>query len=68
MAIKVLSDEFVRAFKAEAKRQENFTNSFWRQLAVILVAISVIQYVGPKLIFWNTNITANWGVLSSSEK
>lgn len=63
--MKIVSEEFVRAFKAEAKRQENFTNSFWRQLAVILVAIAVINVVGPKIVFWQTNISADWGMLSS---
>ena len=61
----IVSEEFVRAFKAEAKRQENFTNSFWRQLAVILIAIGIINLVGPKIVFWQTNITADWGALSS---
>lgn len=62
-----MSEEFVRAFKAEAKRQENFTNSFWRQLAVILVAIGIINVVGPKIILWNTNISADWSMLSSAD-
>lgn len=62
-----MSEEFVRAFKAEAKRQENFTNSFWRQLAVILVAIGIINIVGPKIIFWETNISADWGLMSSAD-
>ncbi len=48
--MQILSPEFVQAFRAEAKRQENFTNSFWRQLAVILVSILIIQYVGPILL------------------
>ena len=56
-----VSKEFVEAFKAEARRQEEFTNSFWRQLAVILVAIAIINIVGPWIIFYGTNITANWG-------
>ncbi|MFA5009866.1 MAG: hypothetical protein WC553_01370 [Patescibacteria group bacterium] len=63
--MKIVSDEFVRAFKAEAKRQENFTNSFWRQLIVILVSIVFINWAGPKIIFWQTNISADWGMLSS---
>lgn len=62
--MKILSDEFVRAFKAEAKRQENFTNSFWRQLAVILIAIGIINLVGPKIFFWGTNISADWNLSS----
>lgn len=66
--MKIVSEEFVRAFKAEAKRQENFTNSFWRQLAVILVAIGIIQTVGPKIIFWQTNISADWSIFSSVDK
>ncbi len=64
--IKAANNEFVRAFKAEAKRQENFTNSFWRQLAVILVAIGIINVVGPKIIFWQTNISADWGGILST--
>lgn len=63
--MKIVSDEFVRAFKAEAKRQENFTNSFWRQLVVILISIGIINWAGPKIIFWQTNISADWGALSS---
>lgn len=54
----ILSKEFVGAFKAEARRQESFTNSFWRQLAVILVSIAIINVVGPWIIFYGTNITA----------
>ena len=57
----ILDREFVEAFKTEARRQEVFTNSFWRQLAVILVAIAIINWVGPKIILYGTNITANWG-------
>ncbi len=45
---------FIEIFKAEAKRQESFTNSFWRQLAVIIVAIIIIQFVGPMLLFWGS--------------
>jgi hypothetical protein len=52
----MFNEEFLRAFKAEAKRQENFTNSFWRQLAVILVSIGIINIVGPKIIYF---ISAN---------
>jgi hypothetical protein len=66
--MKIVNDEFVRAFKAEAKRQEGFTNSFWRQLVVILIAIAVINVVGPKIIFWQTNISADWGIFSASNK
>jgi hypothetical protein len=67
--MQLVNDELVRAFKAEAKRQENFTNSFWRQLAVILVAIGIINVVGPKIIFWQTNISSDWGgVFSSQDK
>ena len=45
---------FISAFKEEAKRQEQFTNSFWRQLAVILIAIVIIQFVGPIILFWGS--------------
>jgi len=48
--MQVLNKEFVKAFKAEAKRQEDFTNSFWRQLAVILVSIVLINIFGPMII------------------
>ncbi len=58
----IIDREFVVAFKAEAKRQEQFTNSFWRQLAVILVAILIINIIGPWIIFYGTNITAHWGI------
>jgi hypothetical protein len=58
--MQVLNKEFVEAFKAEAKRQETFTNSFSRQLAVILVAIILVNYFAPKILFWQTNISANW--------
>ena len=58
----IFDKEFVHAFKLEARRQEGFTNSFWRQLAVILVAIAIINIVGPKIILYGTNITANWGM------
>jgi len=46
--------DFVEVFKNEAKRQENFTNSFWRQLAVIIIAIIIIQFVGPIILFWGS--------------
>jgi len=58
--MQVLDKKFVRAFKAEAKRQEDFTNSFWRQLAVILVSIILINVFGPPIILYGTNITTNW--------
>jgi len=51
--------EFFKEFKEEAVRQRDFTNSFWRQLAVIIVSIVIIQLVGPYIIFWGTNIAAN---------
>ncbi|MFH0905184.1 MAG: hypothetical protein V1826_00470 [bacterium] len=57
-----MNKNFVRAFKAEAKRQETFTNSFWRQLAVILVSIVIINFLGPQLIFYGTNITTDWSM------
>ena len=50
--MQILNREFVTAFKAEAKRQESFTNSFGRQLAVILVAIVIINILAPKIILW----------------
>ena len=40
----------MRVFKAEASRQSDFTNSFVRQLAVILVAIVLINWLGPIII------------------
>ncbi|MEZ4210453.1 MAG: hypothetical protein R3B38_01950 [Patescibacteria group bacterium] len=58
--MQIFSEEFVDSFKAEAKRQEAFTNSFARQLAVILVAIVIINVLAPKILFWQTNISANW--------
>ena len=51
--------EFAEAFRAESKRQERFTNSFWRQLIVILISLAIIQWVGPKIIFYGTNIGTN---------
>lgn len=51
--------KFIQVFKEEATRQRDFTNSFWRQLAVIIVSIAIIQIVGPYVIFWGTNIAAN---------
>lgn len=53
-----MNKQFVHIFKTEARRQEGFTNSFWRQLAVILVSIAIINIVGPWIIFYGTNITA----------
>ena len=53
-----LSRSFVHDFREEAVRQRDFTNSFWRQLAVIIVSIVIIQLVGPYVIFWGTNIAA----------
>lgn len=58
--MQIISKEFVDSFKAEAKRQETFTNSFSRQLAVILVSIVLIQILAPTILFYNTNITASW--------
>lgn len=55
----LLSQKFVHDFKEEATRQRDFTNSFWRQLAVIIVSIAIIQVIGPYVIFWGTNIAAN---------
>lgn len=55
----ILNRKFILDFKAEAVRQRDFTNSFWRQLAVIGVSIAIIQFVGPYVIFWGTNIAAN---------
>jgi len=53
-----LNQKFIRDFKEEAVRQRGFTNSFWRQLAVIIISIVIIQIVGPYVIFWGTNIAA----------
>jgi len=58
--MQIMSKEFVEAFKAEAKRQEGFTNSFSRQLAVILVSIVFIELFAPKIVFWGTNLSAGW--------
>jgi hypothetical protein len=59
----MFNHKFIQEFRAEAVRQRDFTNSFWRQLAVIVVSIVIIQLVGPYVIFWGTNIAANqfWG-------
>ncbi|MFA5966959.1 MAG: hypothetical protein WC805_00365 [Patescibacteria group bacterium] len=55
----MVTQGFIQEFKQEALRQRDFTNSFWRQLAVIIVSIVIIQIVGPYIIFWGTNIAAN---------
>jgi len=55
----IMSQKFIQDFKEEAGRQRDFTNSFWRQLAVIVISIAIIQIVGPYVIFWGTNIAAN---------
>ncbi|MFH0912485.1 MAG: hypothetical protein V1807_02405 [Patescibacteria group bacterium] len=55
----IVSQKFIQNFREEATRQRDFTNSFWRQLAVIIVSIVIIQIVGPYIIFWGTNIAAN---------
>ena len=55
----IVSQKFIQNFREEATRQRDFTNSFWRQLAVIIVSIVIIQIVGPYVIFWGTNIAAN---------
>ncbi|HAR55086.1 TPA: hypothetical protein DCR79_02260 [Patescibacteria group bacterium] len=55
----IINQKFIQEFKEEAGRQRDFTNSFWRQLAVIIVSIAIIQVVGPYVIFWGTNIAAN---------
>ena len=47
----------VADFKQESRRQEDFTNSFWRQLLVVIVSIIIIQLVGPYVI----NMTAVHG-------
>jgi hypothetical protein len=51
-------------FTHEAKRQQEFTNSFWRQLLVIVVSIIVIQLVGPYVI----NLTAVHGDLPFEQR
>jgi len=55
----ITTQRFIHAFREEATRQRDFTNSFWRQLAVIIISIVIIQIVGPYVIFWGTNIAAN---------
>lgn len=55
----MITPGFIQEFKQEAMRQRDFTNSFWRQLAVIIISIVIIQIVGPYIIFWGTNIAAN---------
>jgi len=54
----MFSKKFIKNFKQEAVRQRDFTNSFWRQLAVILVSIGIIQAVGPYVVLWGTNLVA----------
>lgn len=54
----MFSKKFIKNFKQEAIRQKDFTNSFWRQLAVILVSIGIIQVVGPYVVLWGTNLVA----------
>jgi len=54
----MFDDKFIKDFRQEATRQRDFTNSFWRQLAVILVSIIIIQFVGPWVVLWGTNIVA----------
>ena len=54
----MFSRRFVRLFREEATRQRDFTDSFWRQLAVILVSIVIIQAVGPYVVLWGTNLVA----------
>lgn len=54
----VFGDRFVESFRDEAVRQRDFTNSFWRQLAVILISIFIIQAVGPYVVLWGTNLVA----------
>lgn len=54
----IISKELIKTFKEEAWRQRDFTNSFWRQLAVILVSIVIIQAVGPYVVLWGTNLVA----------
>jgi len=54
----MFSKKFIKDFKQEAIRQKDFTNSFWRQLAVILVSIGIIQAVGPYVVLWGTNLVA----------
>lgn len=56
MKMAIIDPQLMHSFRAEAKRQEEFTNSFARQLAVILLAIILINWLGPKIIFWQTNI------------
>ncbi|MFA5270646.1 MAG: hypothetical protein WC400_03525 [Patescibacteria group bacterium] len=54
----IFGDSFVDNFRDEAVRQRDFTNSFWRQLAVILVSIMIIQWLGPFVVLWGTNLVA----------
>jgi hypothetical protein len=54
----MFSRKFIQSFKEEAAKQKDFTDSFWRQLAVILVSIVIIQVVGPYVVLWGTNLVA----------
>lgn len=54
----MFSKQFIKLFREEAIRQKDFTDSFWRQLAVILVSIIIIQAVGPYVVLWGTNLVA----------
>jgi len=58
LAKTIFGDKFIAEFRDEAVRQRDFTNSFWRQLAVILVSIMIIQWVGPYVVLWGTNLVA----------
>lgn len=58
LAKSIFGDRFVDNFRDEAVRQRDFTNSFWRQLAVILVSIVIIQALGPFVVLWGTNLVA----------
>jgi len=48
--------KFISDFRAESKRQETFRNSFWRLLSVILISIVIIQWAGPYILFYGTNV------------
>lgn len=54
----MFNTKFIKSFKKEAIKQKDFTNSFWRQLVVILVSIGIIQAVGPYVVLWGTNLVA----------
>jgi len=49
-------NKFITDFKTESRRQESFRNSFWRLLSVILVSIVIIQWAGPYILFYGTNV------------